>query len=137
VILVTHQIQHLKEVKKIVVLDQGKIKMEGTYQELKHLGLDFDKILETYHDRDEKEDEIFDVDEEDDEDYELDRSHLPPINKNSISKNSQDDLPIKSEIHLSNNGNTKPDEGTDIIEKESRDQGEVPFTLWFKFYNYG
>jgi ABC-type multidrug transport system ATPase subunit len=77
VILVTHQIQHLKEVKKIVVLDQGKIKMEGTYQELKHLGLDFDKILETYHDREEKEDEIFD-----EEDKESDEGDLkfPDIN---------------------------------------------------------
>ena len=48
VILVTHQVQHLKNVENILVLDDGRIKMRGSYNELKDQGLDFDSILKNY-----------------------------------------------------------------------------------------
>ena len=54
--------QHLKNVENILVLDDGKIKMRGSYDELKEQGLDFDEILKKYEDNkesDNKDDVIF------------------------------------------------------------------------------
>lgn len=45
VILVTHQLQYLQYVDKIVVLNNGSIDEIGTYENLKESGLDFAKLL--------------------------------------------------------------------------------------------
>ncbi|KAB0797838.1 hypothetical protein PPYR_08831 [Photinus pyralis] len=45
VILVTHQLQFLKDVDKIIIIEQGAIKAEGTFEELQGSGLDFAKLL--------------------------------------------------------------------------------------------
>ncbi|VVC32363.1 Hypothetical protein CINCED_3A001687 [Cinara cedri] len=64
-ILVTHQIQYLKRVEKIVLMENASIVSEGSYQELQSGNLDFFKSLEstekskiTYEDQD-----VFDKDE--------------------------------------------------------------------------
>ena len=48
VVLVTHQIQHLKEVQNIVIVDKFEVKIKGNYSELKENGLDFEGILNSY-----------------------------------------------------------------------------------------
>ncbi|XP_046426437.1 probable multidrug resistance-associated protein lethal(2)03659 isoform X1 [Neodiprion fabricii] len=45
-IIVTHQLQYLKHVDQIIVLKDGAIWGQGTYQELQKLGLDFGQVLE-------------------------------------------------------------------------------------------
>jgi ATP-binding cassette subfamily C (CFTR/MRP) protein 4 len=45
VILITHQLQYLKEVDRIVYLDGGNVKAEGSFKELQATGLDFTKLL--------------------------------------------------------------------------------------------
>lgn len=45
-ILVTHQLQHLKKVDQIIILNNGIIEAEGSYEELKDSGLDFAKLLD-------------------------------------------------------------------------------------------
>uniref|UniRef100_A0A146LYI9 Cystic fibrosis transmembrane conductance regulator n=6 Tax=Lygus hesperus TaxID=30085 RepID=A0A146LYI9_LYGHE len=45
VILVTHQIQYLESVDKIILLENGSVKMAGTFREMKKSGLDFTKLL--------------------------------------------------------------------------------------------
>lgn len=45
VILVTHQLQYLKDADLIVVLKQGKIQETGTFQHLAKNGLDFSAFL--------------------------------------------------------------------------------------------
>lgn len=45
-ILVTHQLQYLKKVDQILILNNGSIEAEGTYEELKDSGLDFAKLLD-------------------------------------------------------------------------------------------
>ncbi|KAH0815457.1 hypothetical protein GEV33_007334 [Tenebrio molitor] len=45
VILITHQLQYLKEVDHIVYLDGGNVKAEGSFKELQATGLDFTKLL--------------------------------------------------------------------------------------------
>ncbi|XP_011138927.1 probable multidrug resistance-associated protein lethal(2)03659 isoform X1 [Harpegnathos saltator] len=46
-ILVTHQLQYLRNVGRIIVLKDGAIQAEGTYDELGSMGVDFGRLLET------------------------------------------------------------------------------------------
>lgn len=45
VILITHQLQYLKDVDQIIILDEGVIKTQGTFTELQSSGLNFAKLL--------------------------------------------------------------------------------------------
>ncbi|CAB0016955.1 unnamed protein product [Nesidiocoris tenuis] len=45
VILVTHQIQYLEKVDKIILLENGTVKSSGTYRDLQNSGLDFSKVM--------------------------------------------------------------------------------------------
>ena len=56
VILVTHQIQYLKDADKILVLDQGEIAHEGTFDYMLQTCEDISNFL--FQESDEKEDEI-------------------------------------------------------------------------------
>ena len=140
-VLVTHQIQHLKDVKKIVVLEHGKIRMQGTYSELREKGLDFDKILEGYNKKEEdKEDEIIlDDDEEEESVNQTELSKLTKINDAESQDQVRDD-PDHNETQMQLNdihSENEVNKNSDIIEKETIEEGEVPISLWFKFYNYG
>ncbi|XP_025993846.1 probable multidrug resistance-associated protein lethal(2)03659 [Solenopsis invicta] len=53
-ILVTHQLQYLTNVGKIIVLKDGAIQAQGTYDELGSMGIDFGRLLESQADSDEK-----------------------------------------------------------------------------------
>lgn len=46
VILITHQLQYLKDVDQIVIINNGIKEAEGTYNQLKDTGLDFAKLLD-------------------------------------------------------------------------------------------
>lgn len=59
VILITHQLQYLKEVDHILLLEDGIKKAEGTFRELQESGLDFAKLLG----KDEKDEESSDEEE--------------------------------------------------------------------------
>ncbi|XP_014467782.1 PREDICTED: probable multidrug resistance-associated protein lethal(2)03659 isoform X2 [Dinoponera quadriceps] len=52
-ILVTHQLQYLRNVGRIIVLKDGAIQAEGTYDELGSMGVDFGRLLETQTQTDE------------------------------------------------------------------------------------
>ena len=45
VVLVTHQLQYLKEADEIVVLKQGEVQETGTFEHLVQNGLDFSSFL--------------------------------------------------------------------------------------------
>lgn len=45
-ILITHQLQYLKEADLIVIVNNGSVEAKGTYQELQSSGLDFAKLLD-------------------------------------------------------------------------------------------
>lgn len=48
VILITHQLQYLKEAEQIIILNNGAIEAKGSYQHLKSTGLDFAKLLDEH-----------------------------------------------------------------------------------------
>lgn len=54
-ILITHQLQYLKEADRILIFKEGKIIEEGTYQLLRTSGLDFAKLLEEFQSGEEEE----------------------------------------------------------------------------------
>ena len=47
-ILVTHQIQFLKAVKKIIYIEDGVVKFQGSYESLWRRGIDFHLIIQSY-----------------------------------------------------------------------------------------
>ncbi|KAK5646883.1 hypothetical protein RI129_005347 [Pyrocoelia pectoralis] len=47
VILVTHQVQFLKDVDNIIIIENGTIKAQGTFDELQQSGLEFAKMFKT------------------------------------------------------------------------------------------
>ena len=47
-ILVTHQLQFMKFVDHIIILDDGAIQIEGTYEELKKRGINFNKMKRAF-----------------------------------------------------------------------------------------
>ncbi|KAK5646964.1 hypothetical protein RI129_005428 [Pyrocoelia pectoralis] len=58
VILVTHQVQFLKDVDGIVILEGGCVKAQGTFEQLQESGLDFAKLLKSEVDEKEVKREI-------------------------------------------------------------------------------
>ncbi|XP_071837972.1 ATP-binding cassette sub-family C member 4-like [Apostichopus japonicus] len=53
VILVTHQLQYLNAVDQIIVLKEGRMVDNGTYEELQTKGIDFAALLREYEDEEE------------------------------------------------------------------------------------
>lgn len=49
-ILITHQLQYLKNADRILILKEGNVGGQGTYKELQSSGLDFAKLLEEFQD---------------------------------------------------------------------------------------
>lgn len=60
VILITHQLQYLKEVDHILLLEDGVMKAEGTFTQLQESGLDFAKLLGKEVKEEEGEEELSD-----------------------------------------------------------------------------
>lgn len=143
VILVTHQVQHLREVPKIIVIDDGKIKMQGTYQSISQQGMDFDEILKTYEKKEDKKDEIFDDDEEEKDKEtpkpEPNMTKTDPDGSNEEEKTLLQLNPSKEEnkVHPGDSESKEKAAKVDLISKEVMDEGNVPISVWFKFFNYG
>lgn len=56
-ILSTHQLQYLTNADSIIILKEGKIEIEGTYQKLQTSGLDFAELLQEFNAVEEEESE--------------------------------------------------------------------------------
>ncbi|XP_059486251.1 probable multidrug resistance-associated protein lethal(2)03659 [Neocloeon triangulifer] len=80
VLLVTHQLQYLHEASHIIILKNGNVEAQGTYQHLQESGLDFAELLE------EKEEEA--ADDNDGKDQDGDNISLGS-SKSSVSKSSK------------------------------------------------
>lgn len=51
VILVTHQLQYMSQADHIVVMNQGQVQMQGTYDEVRVADAEFKKIMENYKEK--------------------------------------------------------------------------------------
>ncbi|KAB0797841.1 hypothetical protein PPYR_08834 [Photinus pyralis] len=58
VLLVTHQLQFLKDVDSIIILENGTVKAQGTFDELQESGLDFAKLLKRDDEKEEETEEL-------------------------------------------------------------------------------
>lgn len=68
-ILVTHQVHFLKDADHIIVLEEGKISMQGSFEELAKKNLDFGKLMQPVDPNAEDIEEIEEVDDYDDIPY--------------------------------------------------------------------
>jgi len=74
-ILVTHQVHFLSEADVIVIVDQGRILRQGTYQELINSDLDFARLLERPKEEEEEENS---------------RNQTSPLSVNSLESDDED-----------------------------------------------
>ncbi|XP_026820606.1 multidrug resistance-associated protein 4-like isoform X2 [Rhopalosiphum maidis] len=91
-ILITHQLQYLTSVDKIVVMDNANILLEGTYEELQMSNLDFAKMLRSPRGMISVADDTFDVGNKIDQNLIFDRqvpeetSITPSVDESKIHK---------------------------------------------------
>lgn len=109
-VLVTNQLHFLSQVDRIVLVHEGMVKEEGTFEELSSQGFLFQKLMENAGKMEEYEEEKVDI-----EDTEQKSSSKPVVN-GAVSDNS------KSE--------SKPKGGKSIlIKKEERETGVVSLSV--------
>uniref|UniRef100_A0A674ETS6 Multidrug resistance-associated protein 4 n=1 Tax=Salmo trutta TaxID=8032 RepID=A0A674ETS6_SALTR len=118
-ILVTHQLQYLQSADQILVLKEGHVVARGTYSELQHSGVDFTSLLK----RDE---------EEEPQTY----------NNHSVVKHafSQDSVHSQNSVvsHTSSMHSVKDGaKQLPTIAEESRSEGNIGASLYFKYLNAG
>ncbi|XP_066143639.1 probable multidrug resistance-associated protein lethal(2)03659 isoform X2 [Euwallacea fornicatus] len=115
VVLVTHQLQYLKNVKKIYLLGNRTIEHSGTYEEVQNSGKDFTKLLNELKD-------IID-EEEDQEEAESvgENEELKPVRRRRVS--TKEIVP-------------KSDEAPQI-EAEGREAGTVSWKVYTSYFVSG
>lgn len=140
VLLVTHQVQFLKSCDHIVVLDEGKIKIQGSYDFLKHEGIDIESIIP-------HEDEISkeDLTEIEVENYQgsFDDSLDPRDRTSSLrSRTSSGTSRVRT---LSSRGRQKSikieekekEKEMHLMSKEEMKEGKIPFSTYGWFFSKG
>ncbi|ENN78464.1 hypothetical protein YQE_05102, partial [Dendroctonus ponderosae] len=111
VILVTHQLQYLKNVQKIYLLGDNRIEQAGTYAEIQQSGKEFTKLLNELKD-------IIDDEEEVEEDVEDD---VKPLRRRRMS--TKEVVP--------------KDDKLPALERESRGEGTVSWKVYTSYFTSG
>ncbi|XP_050545468.1 probable multidrug resistance-associated protein lethal(2)03659 [Daktulosphaira vitifoliae] len=123
-ILVTHQLQYLTRVDQILLLDDGKILAEGSYQKLQNSDLDFTKFLGTSEDGSITSDGEFNSKINTDQ-KNLKNTILRRMSFQSVSSISYDDSKIDQEI------------GEPIEVEETRSYGTVALGVYSSYFAAG
>ncbi|XP_030766732.1 probable multidrug resistance-associated protein lethal(2)03659 isoform X2 [Sitophilus oryzae] len=114
VVLVTHQLQYLKDAKKIYLFGSKTIEHTGTYEEVQNSGRTFTQLLSELEDV---------LDEEDAEEYETEENEdIKPARRRRVS--TKEVVPT----------NVKMDPQ---IEKESRGSGTIGWTVYKSYFVSG
>ncbi|KAF7279494.1 hypothetical protein GWI33_007172 [Rhynchophorus ferrugineus] len=111
VVLVTHQLQYLKNVEKIYLLGNKTVEHSGTYNEIQNSGKSFTQLLSELED-------IMDEDE-DDKESEKDEEDVKPIKRRRAS--TKEVVPKKD-----------PE-----VEKESRGSGNISWAVYKSYFISG
>ncbi|XP_063699793.1 ATP-binding cassette sub-family C member 4 [Culicoides brevitarsis] len=127
-ILVTHQVHFLKEADWIVVLDEGKILMQGTFSDLAKSNLDLGKLVSPA----EPDEEIPVVDESEDEE-----DDIPYID--GVSRNGY--LALGSNVSLSRSKSMSKSMsfgnlGSGVA-AEQQAEGGISFYVWSSYFRAG
>uniref|UniRef100_A0A4W6FYI3 Multidrug resistance-associated protein 4 n=1 Tax=Lates calcarifer TaxID=8187 RepID=A0A4W6FYI3_LATCA len=120
-ILVTHQLQYLKAADQIIVLKEGQMVAQGTYNDLQSSGLDFTSLLK----------------EEEGQGEEEDRQGMTPIPGNvprfphTLSDNSMSSMSSLSSSRCS------LIEGAEPLAEERRLEGNIGLRMYVKYFMAG
>lgn len=120
-ILVTHQLQFLKEADEIIILKEGKCLGQGTFDEISTSGVDFSSLLK--RDKDEEEDQEPDFYEHQDQDIKH-HTHKGPDN-------------IGSMMSLTSIGTEFEPDPVQLPEEEERREGNVGWNVYFEWLKNG
>lgn len=126
-VLVTHQIHFLKEADWIVVLEDGKILMQGTFNDLAKSNLDLGKLVQPSEP--DEEIPVEEIDEEDDDD-------IPYID--GVSRNGY--LALGSTTSLSRTKSMSKSlslRNVGAITAEQQAEGGVSFYVWKSYFRAG
>ncbi|XP_055638062.1 ATP-binding cassette sub-family C member 4-like [Toxorhynchites rutilus septentrionalis] len=126
-ILVTHQVHFLKDADWIVIIENGKILMQGTYQELSTSDLDFGKLMGSAEES-EKDQDNEDIEDVMDEDIPfIDGVRNGKLLKSSSSIQGLSSLSCASSVS-ENLGRTTT---------EDQAEGSLPLRVWTTYFRAG
>uniref|UniRef100_A0A4W5MRD1 Multidrug resistance-associated protein 4 n=1 Tax=Hucho hucho TaxID=62062 RepID=A0A4W5MRD1_9TELE len=122
-ILVTHQLQYLQAADQILVLKEGHMVARGTYSELQHSGVDFTSLLKR------------------DEEEEPQTNNNHSVVKHAFSQNSISSrnsvVSHTTSMHSIKDGAEQLLEPVQTVAEESRSEGNISASLYFKYLNAG
>uniref|UniRef100_A0A3Q3LYS7 Multidrug resistance-associated protein 4-like n=1 Tax=Labrus bergylta TaxID=56723 RepID=A0A3Q3LYS7_9LABR len=119
-ILVTHQLQYLKAADQILVLKEGSMVAKGTYTELQQSGVDFTSLLKK---------------KKEEEEEQQPPPQDGPIRNRTLSQNSV--LSQTSSMQSVKDGDYLPGETVQTVAEESRAQGTIGMSLYYKYLRAG
>ncbi|XP_024119607.1 multidrug resistance-associated protein 4 [Oryzias melastigma] len=120
-VLVTHQLQYLKEADQIVILKEGHMVAKGTYTELLQSGVDFASLLKK--------------NEEEEQQQQPPTPQDFPARGRTLSQISA--LSQTSSIQSGKDGDQLPGETVQTVPEESRGQGTIGTKLYLKYLQAG
>ncbi|XP_020629411.1 multidrug resistance-associated protein 4-like isoform X2 [Orbicella faveolata] len=137
-ILVTHQLQYLRNATEILYLEEGKIRSRGSYTDLASEGIDLVSLLSASNDDDDDNDSAIDDDSEPVQPIKMQNVVLRRGNGtkgvkaiNRWSTASSIDIEADFEV-MANKATEKPQ-----VESEERPRGNIPYTLYLRYFRAG
>ncbi|KAK7303090.1 hypothetical protein RJT34_13989 [Clitoria ternatea] len=116
-VLVTNQLHFLSQVDRIILVHEGTVKEEGTFEELSNQGPLFQKLMENAGKMEEYEEEKVDIAEADDQ-----KPFLKPVANGAVDDNAKTESKLK--------------EGKSVlIKKEERETGVISFNVLVRYKN--
>ncbi|CAG9768689.1 unnamed protein product [Ceutorhynchus assimilis] len=115
VVLVTHQLQYLKNVERIYLFGHGKIDHTGSYEEIQNAGTEFTDLLN----------DLKDILDEGDDDEEDDETIIGDV------------LPVKRIRRISTKEVIPKEEKDPKLEKEGRSGGKVGWPIYKSYFLSG
>ncbi|XP_071159454.1 ATP-binding cassette sub-family C member 4-like isoform X3 [Mytilus edulis] len=118
VILVTHQLQFLKEADEILILKEGKCLGQGTFDEMSQSGIDFSSLLK----RDKEEEEVKVEEHHQEVSYHIENTKLANIG---------------SMMSLTSIGTEFEPDPVQLPEEEERQEGTVGWKVYYEWLKNG
>ncbi|XP_078379983.1 ATP-binding cassette sub-family C member 4-like [Oculina patagonica] len=137
-ILVTHQLQYLRNATEILYLEEGKIRSRGSYTDLASEGINLVSLLSVSNDDDDDKDSAIDDDSEPVQPIQVQNvvlrrgtgaKGIKAVNRWSTT--SSIDIEGDFEV-MANKAKEKPQ-----VESEERPRGNIPYSLYLRYFRAG